>query len=61
MILLNHNKDMCEYTKEMLEMPPRQRILTIKLSEKINKNLIYSKKLGIEIKNKNGKYMEEMK
>ncbi len=36
-------------------MSPRQRILAIKLSEKIAKNPEYSKRIGIEIKNKNEK------
>lgn len=36
-------------------MTPRQRILAIKLEEKIKKNPVYAKSLGIEIKNKNKK------
>ena len=31
-------------------MPPRQRILTIRLTEKISKNPEYAKKVGIETK-----------
>lgn len=34
-------------------MPPRQRILTIKLVEKIKKNQHYAEKLGVIIENKN--------
>ena len=34
-------------------MFPRQRILAIRLSEKIAKNPDYAKKIGIEINNKN--------
>ena len=33
-------------------MSPQQRILAIKLAEKINKNQSYSEKLGIVIENK---------
>lgn len=33
-------------------MTPRQRILAIKLAEKIGKNLSYAEKLGIVIENK---------
>lgn len=33
-------------------MSPRQRILAIKLAEKINKNPSYAEKLGIVIENK---------
>jgi len=33
-------------------MSPQQRILAIKLAEKINKNPSYAKKLGIVIENK---------
>ncbi len=36
-------------------MTPRQRLLAIKLSEKINKNPSYAKKLGVVIENKNNK------
>ena len=31
-------------------MPPRQRILTIRLTEKISKNPEYAKKIGIQVK-----------
>ena len=34
-------------------MLPRQKILAIRLSEKIAKNPDYAKKIGIEIKNNN--------
>ena len=34
-------------------MTPRQMLLAIKLSEKINKNPSYAEKLGVVIKNKN--------
>ena len=33
-------------------MPPKQRILAIKLAEKIKKNPSYAQKLGIVIENK---------
>ncbi len=33
-------------------MPPRQRILAIKLAERINKNSSYAEKLGVVIENK---------
>ncbi len=33
-------------------MLPRQKILAIRLSEKIAKNPEYAKKIGIEVKNK---------
>lgn len=33
-------------------MSPQQRILAIKLAEKINKNQSYAEKLGIAIENK---------
>lgn len=33
-------------------MPPKQRILAIKLTKKIKNNPEYSKNLGIELKNK---------
>ncbi len=33
-------------------MPPRQRILAIRLTEKIKKNPSYAEKLGIEIEDK---------
>lgn len=33
-------------------MPPRQRILVIRLSEKLNKNPSYADKLGVVIENK---------
>ena len=36
-------------------MTPRQRLLAIKLSEKINKNPSYAEKIGVVIKNKNNK------
>lgn len=36
-------------------MSPRQRILAIKLAEKITKNPDYAKHIGIEIKNKREK------
>ena len=34
-------------------MSPRQRIIAIKLAEKINKNPKYAKRMGIEIRSKN--------
>ncbi len=36
-------------------MTPRQKILAIRLSEKIAKNQEYAKSMGIEIKNKDEK------
>ncbi len=36
-------------------MTPRQKILAIKLAKKIQKNPVYAKSIGIEIKNKNKK------
>ena len=39
-------------TQGVVEMSPRQRILAIKLAEKINKNPSYAEKLGIVIENK---------
>ena len=36
-------------------MLPRQKILAIRLSEKIAKNPDYAKKIGVEIKNNNTK------
>lgn len=34
-------------------MPPHQRILAIRLSEKLNKNPSYAEKFGVVIENKN--------
>ena len=36
-------------------MTPRQRLLAIRLNEKIKKNPSYAEKLGIVIENKNNK------
>ena len=34
-------------------MPPHQRILAIRLAEKLNKNPSYAEKFGVVIENKN--------
>ena len=36
-------------------MTPQQRILTIRLAEKINKNPVYAEKIGVAIKTKKNK------
>jgi len=46
-------KACCKYNnKGVLKMSPKQRILAIKLAEKINKNSSYAEKIGIVIENK---------
>ena len=39
--------------KGVLKMTPRQKLLAIRLSEKIKKKPAYAKSIGIETKNKN--------
>lgn len=42
-----------EKHKGVLKMSPRQKVLAIRLSEKISKNPAFAKSIGIEIKSKN--------